>query len=124
MKLTIAGIGPGSHLGYIVPGTSFNVNFKLVTLDPGTIERNIVRNEHVADFAMTVGPAEARKSGLIIVDAFGAEKGDYLFPAIFGPVTPDCPASMLQTVSERVLFMVDTTAAARVQELAAAAAIA
>jgi glucosamine-6-phosphate deaminase len=63
--------------------------------------------------ALTMGVAPILAARSILVLATGSHKAAVVAAAIDGPVTAGLPASLLQTASPRVTWMLDAPAASR-----------
>jgi len=114
IDLAILGIGPGSHIGFNESGTPFSKKTHLVTLSKETVARDQVeRQQNTPTQAITQGIANILAAKKILLIAYGAEKGDYLEPAINGKISPQCPASALRLNGEKVTILIDQSAASR-----------
>jgi len=112
VDLAILGIGPGSHIGFNEGGTPFNKETHLVALSKETVARDQVeRQQNTPTQAITQGIANILAAKEILLIAYGAEKGDYLEPAINGKISPECPASALRLSGEKVTILIDKSAA-------------
>ncbi|MDR0199134.1 MAG: glucosamine-6-phosphate deaminase [Streptococcaceae bacterium] len=95
----ILGIGGNGHIGFNEPGTSFDVTTHVVDLAPETIAANARFFENESDVprqAISMGIASILKSKQIVLLAFGKAKAEAVKGMLEGPVTTDCPASVLQ----------------------------
>jgi glucosamine-6-phosphate deaminase len=110
--LSVLGLGPNGHLGFNEPPSAPDAPTRLVALTGASIESNARYwggRDRVPKHALTAGMAAllaARRTMLLVC---GAHKRDILHRAIEGPVTPDVPASYLQTLSS-VTVLADTAA--------------
>jgi glucosamine-6-phosphate deaminase len=99
IDLQVLGIGLNGHIGFNQPGTPFTVNTHPAKVDDITWEKNrkffTTAEENPRD-AMTMGIATILAAKKVLLLANGAGKKDILCKALFGPVTPDVPASALQ----------------------------
>lgn len=111
VDLAILGIGPGGHIGFNERGTPFDSRTHVANLAAETIIRDRERGEYVSDQALTQGIATILEAKQIILVAFGEEKGRYLAEALYGEVSPNCPASALRTAGHKVTIFVDQEAA-------------
>jgi len=99
LDVVVLGLGRNGHLGANEPGSPFDSRTRPVRLRPETVAD--LRADAPADIiagdqAVTLGLgtlAQAREAVLLVS---GAAKADVLRRAFTGPVTPDCPASILQ----------------------------
>ena len=97
--LQLLGIGNNGHIGFNEPGDCFSKGTHCVDLTPSTIEANSRLFERVADVprqAYTMGIQTIMQARRILVLASGAQKAQAVHDMCFGPVTPQCPASILQ----------------------------
>lgn len=115
IDLQILGIGRNGHIGFNEPGTPFDAKTQVVDLAENTIKANarfFEREEDVPRQALSMGISAIMSAKAIILMAYGAEKADAIHGMIHGPVTPDLPASVLQTHPE-VYVIVDEAAASK-----------
>ena len=61
-------------------------------------------------YAMTMGIGSIMKSKKIVLIATGASKAEAVKAMIQGPVTPHCPASILQQHEDAVIFLDEAAA--------------
>lgn len=99
VDLQLLGIGHDGHIGFNEPGDSFDKETHCVDLTEMTIEANkrfFASIDEVPRQAYTMGIGTIMKSRKIILEASGKDKAAILKKALFGPVTPLVPASILQ----------------------------
>ena len=97
--LQILGIGENGHLGFNQPGTPFGTATWLSYMDDSLDERLRRENNIPADVKMgglTLGIKNVMWSKKIILAANGKGKAEIVERALFGPVTQEVPASVLQ----------------------------
>ena len=92
IDLQILGIGRNGHIAFNEPADAFA---------PVT---------HVVDQALSMGIGSIMKAKAIVLIATGADKAEAVKAMITGPVTPQCPASILQ-LHPNVTIMLDAPAA-------------
>ncbi|MBN1263117.1 MAG: glucosamine-6-phosphate deaminase [Candidatus Pacebacteria bacterium] len=113
VDLSILGIGPGGHIAFDEPGTPFDSLTHVVKLSKETIKRD--REERGQDSpgqALTQGIGTILRSKKILQVAQGSGKYTERFKlALWGPIEPACPSSVLRTVGERVTIMIDEVVA-------------
>ena len=80
IDLQLLGLGPNGHIGFNEPGKAFELETHCVDLTEATIEAN-----------KTI--MQARK---VLVVANGLAKAKAVKAVVSGPVTPECPGSILQ----------------------------
>jgi glucosamine-6-phosphate deaminase len=116
IDLQILGIGADGHIGFNEPGTAFDCPTHLMDLTEQTRRDNARFFENdinkVPTRAITMGLGTIMKAKKIVVIATGENKADAVYGMIKGPVTTDCPASILQKHND-VTIILDKAAAAR-----------
>lgn len=98
VDLQLLGIGHNGHIGFNEPADYFPKSVHQVQLTESTIQANsrlFDRIEDVPTTAITMGVGTIMKSDKILLIA-GADKKDIVQEAMFGKVTPQVPASVLQ----------------------------
>lgn len=114
VDIQVLGIGSNGHIGFNEPGTSFDEETHIVTLKEGTRKDNARFFENdinkVPTHAITMGIATIMKAKKILLVATGDNKADAVSAMVDGPVSVDCPASVLQNHSD-VVVIVDKAAA-------------
>ncbi len=99
IDLQLLGLGHDGHIGFNEPGTYFETKTHLVDLTEETIRANkrfFASEEEVPRQAYTMGIQTILSSGRILLAVSGKDKAAVLKEALFGPVTPQLPASVLQ----------------------------
>lgn len=112
--LQLLGIGHNGHIGFNEPGNELIGNTHVVTLHESTRAANarfFASSEDVPTHAITMGIGAILHAKQILLLVKGKEKSEVLRRAIYGPITPQCPASFLQ-VHPRVLILTDVEAGA------------
>ncbi|MBQ2704509.1 MAG: glucosamine-6-phosphate deaminase [Clostridia bacterium] len=97
--IQLLGIGLDGHIGFNEPDDCFTAQTHVVELDPSTIEANarfFESKDMVPRKAVTMGMAGIMQSKKILIIANGAAKRDILMTAMYGKITPEVPASILQ----------------------------
>ena len=92
-------MGHNGHIGFNEPGDFFDKGTHCVDLQPSTIEANkrfFESEDDVPKQAYTMGIGTIMKAKKILVIVSGADKAEILKKALYGPVTPKVPASILQ----------------------------
>ena len=69
--------------------------------------------DEVPEWAMTMGVGAILKAKMIMLIAKGAEKAEMVQRALKGPITTECPASLLQT-HPRLIVLLDRAAAGKI----------
>ena len=99
IDLQILGIGGNGHIGFNEPASSFEKDTHLVTLAQETRAANarfFSSMDEVPTQACTMGIGGIFSARRILLLASGKTKAEALHAALFGPITPQVPASILQ----------------------------
>ncbi len=118
IDIQILGIGSNGHIGFNEPGTPFDSKTHVITLDAKTRKDNsrfFTGLDEVPTQAITMGIHHILKAKEIILIAVGNRKSDAVYRMIKGPITTDCPASVLQNHPNVHVFL-DTAAAQKMTE--------
>lgn len=114
VDVQILGIGSNGHIAFNEPGTPFDSHTHVVTLKEGTRKDNARFFDNDIDkvptHAVTMGLKDIMSAKFIILLASGAGKANAVNAMINGPVSENCPASILQT-HPNVLVVTDEAAA-------------
>ena len=110
IDIQVLGIGANGHIGFNEPGTPLDATTHLVELK----EKTRVDNARFFDgdvnkvptHAVTMGLKDIMSAKQILLLASGANKADAVRDMLYGPVSPDCPASVLQ-LHDNVIVVVD-----------------
>lgn len=101
LDLCILGIGPNGHLGFNEPPVAPDAPTRVVDLTPESIASNAAYwggADQVPRRAITAGMRVILSARQTILLASGEHKRAILHHALTGPITPDVPASYLQTI--------------------------
>ena len=99
IDLQLLGIGVDGHIGFNEPGSAFELGTHKVRLQKSTIQANkryFASEEEVPVEAYTMGIKMIMQAHKVLLIASGAAKAEIVHQALFGPVTPQVPASILQ----------------------------
>lgn len=98
IDLQLLGIGRNGHIGFNEPGADANGVTRAVDLAPATLEANaaVFPGGVVPPKAMTMGLGTILACRAIVLLATGSAKAAAVKAALTGPVTIDCPASLLR----------------------------
>lgn len=99
IDLQLLGIGHNGHIGFNEPSDEFVMGTHCVTLDERTINANsrfFSSKDEVPKKAITMGIKAIMQARKVLLIASGDDKKEILKKALFGPVTPSVPASILQ----------------------------
>ena len=97
--LQLLGIGNNGHIGFNEPDDHFSAGTHCVDLTESTIEANSRLFDNIDDVprqAYTMGVQTIMYARMIVIAASGEKKAQAVRDMCFGPVTPSCPASILQ----------------------------
>ena len=111
LAVQLLGIGVNGHIGFNEPGSSDTSRCRVIELTKSTV----LRNGYVKGTkAITLGVSDILSAGKLIVVATGAAKAQAVGAMIKGPITPDCPASLLRKHPDVRLFL-DKKAASEIE---------
>ncbi|MCB1273141.1 MAG: glucosamine-6-phosphate deaminase [Leucobacter sp.] len=99
VDLQILGIGTNGHIGFNEPDDHFSKGTHCVDLTESTIQANSRLFDSIDDVprqAYTMGTQTIMYARMILVVANGEAKAQAVHDMCYGPVTPACPASILQ----------------------------
>ncbi len=119
IDLQILGIGTNGHIAFNEPGEAFEKETHCVKLKKETIEANkrfFDSEDMVPKKAYTMGIKSIMNAKKILLLVSGESKSEILYDALFGPVTPKVPASILQLHND-VIVIADDEALKKVQDL-------
>ncbi|SHJ97485.1 glucosamine-6-phosphate deaminase [Paramaledivibacter caminithermalis] len=115
IDLQVLGIGRNGHIGFNEPDLKFEALTHIVELDQQTIKDNSRFFDTIEDVptkAISMGIKTIMRARKIVLLASGEEKADAIHGAIYGKITPELPASVLQLHPD-VVFIVDKEAGSR-----------
>lgn len=99
IDLQLLGIGHNGHIGFNEPDEQFAAQTHCVDLTEMTIEANkrfFASADEVPKQAFTMGIGTIMRAKKILMIVSGADKAEILKKSLYGPVTPQVPASILQ----------------------------
>ena len=99
IDMQLLGIGGNGHIGFNEPGAAFEKETHCVDLTESTIKANARFFESMDDVpkqAYTMGIKNIMTAKKILLVATGEAKADALYKSLYGPITPNVPASILQ----------------------------
>ena len=114
--LQLLGIGNNGHIGFNEPDSSFTKATHVVDLTESTISANarfFASANEVPRQALTMGIGCIMAARRVLLVANGAGKADALYNTVCGPITPECPASILQLHGD-VVIVADEAALSKV----------
>ncbi|PZE20210.1 glucosamine-6-phosphate deaminase [Paenibacillus xerothermodurans] len=113
IDLQLLGLGHNGHIGFNEPAHTLISGTHLVNLQEDTRKAN-ARFFHSIDKvpsrALTMGIGTILKAKTILLVVKGADKAEIVHTALTGPITTQCPASLLQT-HPRLVVLLDAEAA-------------
>lgn len=118
VDMQLLGIGGNGHIGFNEPSEVFEKGTHVVDLAESTIQANARFFESMDDVpkqAFTMGIKNIMEAKRILLVATGEAKADALYKAIYGPITPQVPASILQLHSD-VVVVADEAAMSVIRE--------
>jgi glucosamine-6-phosphate deaminase len=97
VDLQLLGIGRNGHLAFNEPGSPLDSRTRVVELSVTTRADNAAHVEgEVPTHAVTQGLGTILEARQLVLVATGAAKAEAVAAALHGPVTPECPASVVQ----------------------------
>ncbi len=113
IDLQLLGLGSDGHIGFNEPSSSLSSRTRLKTLTPRTIADNAKYfggAEKVPHHVITMGVGTIMEARHCVVLALGEHKAAAVAAMTEGPITADCPASILQ-MHENCTLILDEPAA-------------
>jgi glucosamine-6-phosphate deaminase len=119
-RLALLGVGENGHLAFNDPGEADfadPLDVKIVTLDPLCREQQVAEGwfrtvEEVPRSAITLTIPAILRVPSLIVTVIGTRKTKIMWRALHGPISPDCPASILRTHPDAIVYLDRDSAAA------------
>lgn len=118
VDMQLLGIGGNGHIGFNEPSDFFEKGTHVVDLAESTIQANarfFESMDEVPKQAFTMGIKNIMEAKRILLVATGEAKADALYKALYGPITPKVPASILQLHSD-VVVVADEEAMSVIKE--------
>lgn len=112
IDLQLLGIGHNGHIGFNEPDRELSGRTHVAELNESTRQANarfFQNMDEVPTHAVTMGVGDILKAKTVVLVAKGADKAEILHRALTGPITTDCPASLLQT-HPRLIVLADAEA--------------
>lgn len=114
IDIMLLGIGTNGHIAFNEPSDTVSKGTQGVTLTEQTRKDNAFKFydgniDAVPKYALSMGMKKIMESNKIVLIANGPNKALAIHNAIYGPITPQCPASLLQ-LHPNVTFVVDREA--------------
>ncbi len=119
VDLQVLGIGNNGHIGFNEPCDYFSKGTGLIDLTDSTIDANarfFASRDLVPTQALSMGVGQIMEADKVLLIALGEGKADILEKALFGKVTPEVPASILQFFKGEVVVFADEAALSVIKE--------
>ena len=116
VDLQLLGLGHTGHIGFNEPGAAFEKETHCVDLTESTIEANkrfFESEDDVPRQAYTMGIKNIMQAKKILVVVSGEDKAAILKEVLYGPITPEVPASILQLHND-VTIVADAAALSKI----------
>ncbi|TBL80373.1 glucosamine-6-phosphate deaminase [Paenibacillus thalictri] len=108
IDLQLLGLGHNGHIGFNEPDHALTGGTHIVTLRDETRQANarfFDSIDQVPTHALTMGVGTILQAKMILLVVRGADKAEIVHRALTGPITTDCPASLLQTHPHLVVLL-------------------
>ncbi|MFH5186466.1 glucosamine-6-phosphate deaminase [Paenibacillus sp. TAB 01] len=108
IDLQLLGLGHNGHIGFNEPDHALISGTHVVELREETRKANARFFDsmgQVPTHALTMGVGTILKAKMILLVVKGADKAEIVHRALTGPITTDCPASLLQTHPHLVVLL-------------------
>lgn len=115
IDMQLLGLGHNGHIGFNEPAHALIRGTHIVDLAEETRQANarfFDSIDQVPKQALTMGVGTILKAKMILLVVKGADKAGIVNRALKGPITTDCPASLLQT-HPHLIVLLDRAAAAK-----------
>ena len=115
VDVQILGVGANGHIAFNEPPSALDSRTREIDLHPTTVADNarfFDNEDQVPRKALTQGVGTIMEARTIVLIATGPNKADAVKALVEGPVTPGCPASVLQN-HPRTTVILDEAAAAK-----------
>ena len=119
VDIQVLGIGNNGHIGFNEPSDAFTYGTNLVDLTDSTIDANsrfFASRDLVPTQALTMGIGQIMAADKVLLIALGKGKAEILEKSLFGPVTPNVPASVLRFFKGEVIVCADEAALSVIKE--------
>ncbi|MGB3160492.1 MAG: glucosamine-6-phosphate deaminase [Carnobacterium sp.] len=117
--LQIVGLGVNGHLAANEPGTPFDSRLFLADSDESTVKSTMAYQnlspEDAPTQMLTMGLADIMEAKHILVASSGIRKAQAVKDTLEGPISENCPASILQN-HPNVTFIMDEAAASLLEK--------
>ena len=113
VDIQLLGIGHNGHIAFNEPDSHFPKDTSLISLADSTVKANsrfFDSTDNVPKQAISMGIGRILRAKRILLLATGRAKADILEKALFGKITPQIPASILQFYQGELTVVCDTEA--------------
>ena len=104
--LQLLGLGHNGHIGFNEPDSCYTKETHVVNLTQSTIDDNarfFASADDVPRQALTMGRGCIMAARRVLLIASGEGKAEAIYKAFCGPISPECPASILQLHNDVVV---------------------
>ena len=104
--LQLLGLGHNGHIGFNEPDSCYTKETHVVNLTQSTIDANarfFASADDVPRQALTMGMGCIMAARRVLLIANGEGKAEAIYKAFCGPISPECPASILQLHNDVVV---------------------
>lgn len=108
IDIQVLGIGNNGHIGFNEPDVKFEATTHLVQLDEDTIKANSRFFDSIEDVpkqAISMGIKTIMHAKKVILLASGESKAEVIKKTIYGSITPEVPASILQLHQDATIIL-------------------
>lgn len=108
IDIQLLGLGHNGHIGFNEPEEELSSGTHVVQLAEETKQANarfFSETEEVPVHAITMGVGTILKAKMLMLVVKGADKAEIVKRALTGPITTQCPASLLQTHPNLVVLV-------------------
>jgi glucosamine-6-phosphate deaminase len=117
--LQVLGLGTNGHIGANEPGTPFTSRVHVAvhpeTTIQSTMKFNGISREEAPTQMITQGHTDIMAAKRVLLVASGASKSDAVAALVEGPVTTECPSSILQNHPDCIVLL-DKEAASKLKK--------
>jgi glucosamine-6-phosphate deaminase len=108
IDIQLLGLGHNGHIGFNEPDNALQAGTHIVELKAATREANarfFDSLDQVPTKAITMGVGSILKAQKILLVVKGADKAEIVKQSLTGPITTECPASLLQTHAKVIVLL-------------------
>ncbi|MFC5651522.1 glucosamine-6-phosphate deaminase [Paenibacillus solisilvae] len=108
VDIQLLGLGHNGHIGFNEPNGELQGGTHIVELKEETREANarfFGSLDEVPKQAVTMGVGSILKARTVLLVVKGADKAEIVKRALTGPITTECPASLLQTHANVIVLL-------------------